>query len=55
MSMRFALDLWSYDDVDTNADPILERLENRLMPCDGAWPKETVAVFKRWTQSGKPQ
>ena len=54
-SMKFAFDLWSYDDVGANADGILERLENGSMPCDGAWPKEKVEVFKRWTQSGKPR
>jgi CDGSH-type Zn-finger protein/truncated hemoglobin YjbI len=54
-SMKFAFDLWSYDDVDANADAILERLENGSMPCDRAWPKEKVEVFKRWTRSGKPR
>jgi CDGSH-type Zn-finger protein/truncated hemoglobin YjbI len=53
-SMKFAFDLWSYDDVSANADAILKRLENGSMPCDGAWPKEKVEVFKRWAQSGQP-
>jgi hypothetical protein len=51
-SMKFAFDLWSYDDVKANADAILERLENGSMPCDGAWPKEKVDAFERWVQSG---
>jgi hypothetical protein len=38
-SMKFAFDLWSYDDVSANADGILERLHNGSMPCDGAWPR----------------
>jgi CDGSH-type Zn-finger protein/truncated hemoglobin YjbI len=51
-SMRFAFDLWSYADVKANAEGILERLQDGSMPCDGAWPDETVAAFRRWTESG---
>jgi len=53
-SMRFAFDLWSYDDVSTHADAILDRLQDGSMPCDGAWPQEQVDVFARWFQSGTP-
>ena len=53
-SMRFAFDLWSLDDVSTHADAILDRLEAGTMPCDGAWPAERVAVFRRWNDAGKP-
>jgi hypothetical protein len=53
-SMRFAFDLWSPDDVSTHADAILDRLEAGTMPCDGAWPAEQVAVFRRWIDAGKP-
>ena len=52
--MEFAFDLWSYDDVKENADAILERLEDGDMPCDGAWPEEQVALFKRWVEAGTP-
>ncbi len=48
-SMSFALDLWSYEDVKAHAADILERVGNGSMPCDGAWPKERVDVFSRWT------
>ena len=51
-SMKFAFDLWSYDDVKANAQAILERLDNGTMPCDGAWPAEQITAFKRWLQSG---
>jgi CDGSH-type Zn-finger protein/truncated hemoglobin YjbI len=51
-SMRFAFDLWSYDDVRSNAQGILERVKAGTMPCDGAWPGDWVEVFERWTQSG---
>jgi hypothetical protein len=54
-SMRFAFDLWLYDDVSEHADAILERLRAGTMPCDGAWPAEQVDVFERWTTGGKPR
>jgi hypothetical protein len=54
-AMRFAFDLWSPDDVATNADAILGRLEAGTMPCDGAWPADRVAVFRRWIDAGKPR
>jgi CDGSH-type Zn-finger protein/truncated hemoglobin YjbI len=53
-SMKFMFDLWSYDDVAANATAIAERLENGSMPCDGAWPPERIAVFRRWVDAGKP-
>jgi hypothetical protein len=53
-SMRFAFDLWSLDDVATHADAILGRLEAGTMPCDGAWPADRVALFRRWIDAGKP-
>jgi CDGSH-type Zn-finger protein/truncated hemoglobin YjbI len=52
-SMRFALDLWSHEDVVQHADAILERLHDGTMPCDGAWPADRVDVFRRWVNSGK--
>jgi hypothetical protein len=51
-SMSFAFDLWSYDDVRAHAAGILARLQDGSMPCDGGWPAEQVAVFKRWLDSG---
>ncbi len=53
-SMRFAFDLWAYEDVTAHADAIRERLESGSMPCDGAWPAERLAVFARWVESGRP-
>ncbi len=54
-SMRFAFDLWSHDDVTTNAAGILERLRAGTMPCDGAWPPERVDVLQRWADAGAPE
>jgi CDGSH-type Zn-finger protein/truncated hemoglobin YjbI len=51
-SMRFAFDLFAYDDVKQNAHAILERVRNGSMPCDGAWPQERVDAFERWVATG---
>jgi hypothetical protein len=37
-----------------NHDAMIDRLEAGTMPCDGAWPAERVAVFRRWIDAGKP-
>jgi hypothetical protein len=54
-SMRFAFDLWSYDDVREHADAIYEQLRSGSMPCDGAWPADRLGVFGRWVESGLPR
>jgi CDGSH-type Zn-finger protein/truncated hemoglobin YjbI len=51
-SMSFVFDLWSHSDVRTHAPEILKRLENGTMPCDGAWPREQIELFRRWIDSG---
>ncbi len=51
-SMKFAFDLWSHEDVRTNAQAIMEQVKAGTMPCDGAWPAEWVEAFERWTQTG---
>jgi hypothetical protein len=53
-SMRFAFDLWSYDDVSRYADAILAQLRSGTMPCDGAWPKAQVDLFQSWAGSSRP-
>jgi hypothetical protein len=52
--MEWAFDLWDYNAVKDNAAQILERLEDGDMPCDGAWPEEQVATFRRWANGGTP-
>ena len=54
-SMRFAFDLWSYEDVTQHAHAILERLRNGTMPCDGAWPADRIEVVQRWVESDQPR
>jgi hypothetical protein len=53
-SMKFAFDLWSYEDVNANAEAILARLRKGSMPCDGAWPSEHITTFERWIAADKP-
>ncbi len=53
-SMDFAFDLWDYHDVSAHAEDILERLTEGTMPCDGEWPEEQVARFRRWVEAGMP-
>lgn len=53
-SMKFAFDLWDYQDVRTHAEIILERLGEGTMPCDREWPEEQVAQFRRWVEAGMP-
>jgi CDGSH-type Zn-finger protein/truncated hemoglobin YjbI len=54
-SMRFAFDLWSYEDVCTHGADILGRVRNGTMPCDGAWPQEKVDAFQQWIDAGQPE
>ncbi len=51
-SMDFAFDLWDYNNVRTYAQDILERLTEGSMPCDGEWPEEQIAQFRRWIEAG---
>jgi CDGSH-type Zn-finger protein/truncated hemoglobin YjbI len=54
-SMRFAFDLWSYDDVAEHAEAIHERIAAGSMPCDGRWPDDRTAALRRWIAEGKRQ
>ncbi len=54
-SMKFMLDLSSYDDVKQNADGILATVQNGSMPCDQQWTPEQVAVLKGWIDDGFPE
>jgi hypothetical protein len=52
MMKRFGLDLSSYSDVKAQAQGILDELLNGSMPCDGAWPADRLALFKKWMDEG---
>jgi hypothetical protein len=53
-AMLKAFDLWSYDDVVKHAQSIVEAVRAGTMPCDGAWPPETVETLQRWIDAGTP-
>lgn len=50
--MRDWFDLSSHADVRTYAQGIHATLEDGSMPCDGAWPADQVALFRRWVDEG---
>jgi hypothetical protein len=52
--MRWALDLWNYEDVSANSDAILERIEAGEMPCDDPWSEEMIGKLRAWIREGKP-
>lgn len=52
-AMRFVFDLSVYEDVRQNADAILARLDDGTMPCDAAWPRDQVDLFRQWILDGK--
>lgn len=54
-SMDFAFDLWSYDDVKTNAELILSRVEDGTMPCDETWGADRIETLRQWIAAGCPQ
>jgi Ferritin-like len=53
-AMRWAFDLGEAASVREHADAILEQVAAGRMPCDAAWPPESVALFRRWVQAGSP-
>ncbi len=54
VDMGFMFDLWSYDDVRSNAQSIYDRLDDGSMPCDGEWPTEQLALLRTWIDDGCP-
>lgn len=50
-AMKAFFDLTSYDDVGRHAEEIWDRLEAGSMPCDGMWPDQHVALFRRWVDT----
>jgi len=51
-AMRYAFDLGDYEGVKANGEGIYERLADGSMPCDGAWPADRIALFRRWMDEG---
>jgi hypothetical protein len=53
--MRWALDLWRYEDVKANSEAILARLVSGEMPCDAPWPAEMIERFRSWIAADMPR
>jgi hypothetical protein len=53
-AMSYRLDLWSYDDVQADAQNILDRIEDGTMPCDYPWPEERIGLYRAWLEEGCP-
>jgi hypothetical protein len=51
-AMRYVFDLGDYEGVKAHAEGIYERLADGSMPCDGAWPADRIAIFRRWMDEG---
>jgi len=52
--MSFAFDLLVPRRCQPAAPAILDLLAAGTMPCDSAWPKEKIDVFRRWIEAGRP-
>jgi hypothetical protein len=50
--MKYAFDLSRHEDVRDHAEGIYERVADGSMPCDGAWPADRIALFRRWVDEG---
>ncbi len=53
--MSFMFDLWSYDDVKSNATSIYDAVSNQTMPppnAGGPWEQNKVNKFKAWIDGG---
>ncbi len=48
----YGLDLSSFTDVKAQAEEIYARVLDGSMPCDEPWPKDRIALFKRWMEEG---
>ena len=46
-------DLHKFEDVRDRADAILAVLVDGSMPCDGSWPSDRIAIFRKWIEDGK--
>lgn len=51
-AMRTHFDLWAYQDVKDNAQPIYDQVSSGNMPCDNPWPQENVDLFASWMATG---
>jgi tyrosinase len=52
--MSFMFDLWSYEEVKSNATEIYDAVSNQTMPPppEGPWSQAQVDTFKNWMDDG---
>jgi len=52
--MRFAFDLWDYEQLVQHADDFAARVAVDMPPANsgGPWPDEWVQIFRRWMSTG---
>ena len=53
-AMLGLFDLWSFDDVTSNASRILDAVSAGSMPCDLRWSSERADLLRRWIDCGTP-
>ena len=53
MQIFSGFDLHKSEDVRDRADAILAVLVDGSMPCDGSWPPDRIAIFRKWIEDGK--
>jgi hypothetical protein len=54
-AMLFLFDLWALADVRRHANRILPAVRAGVMPCDGQWSDEQVALLEHWIDTGTPR
>jgi twitching motility protein PilT len=52
MQMKWAFDLWDYDNVKENISDILKRIEGGDVPFEERWPQERLAMLRSWMREG---
>lgn len=55
--MSFMFDLWSYEEVKSNASDIYDAVSNQRMPPsppqgEGPWTQDQIDTFKTWMDDG---
>jgi rubrerythrin len=53
MQIFSGFDLHKFEDIRDRADAILAVLVDGSMPCDGSWPPDRIAIFRKWIEDGK--
>jgi twitching motility protein PilT len=52
IQLKWAFDLWDYDNVKENISDILKRIESGDVPFEDGWPKERLNILRSWMREG---